>query len=683
MRKLIVSMLLASVFVGSLFAQETPLPPVGWAPSGSPVAAYGRLKVANNQVQSASGTAVQLRGMSFGWTSDVTNESPPREYYNERVVAWLAADWKVSLIRAAVGVSDKREGDGPFMAPGQPYKGNEATHKLIVKNVVNAAIWQGIYVIIDWHSHHAHEGEADDAVSGSKAFFREMAQIYKDYPNVLYEIYNEPLCQGCWSQVKSYAEGVIDAIRAVDANNIIIVGTPFYSQRIGDAAANKITGTNRGNLVYTVHFYCDLSDGTGTWDINYSGSKSNIPIFVSEFGLSESDGNNMCSGNTFPEANTWLNRLDADKVSWANWQVNNRNETSSILKMYSSSAERSRLFKGRWTANDLSTGGTWIRNRLRGYSDAPNRTYKVDITKEGEGTVTGAGNVNTVCDTATLNATGTNDTRFEGWIFNGSGNASNPYKLEVCYDKVGKAVFFPKNPISNSTFTVAAGWSRSPSTGNNAPNIEAVNGELVVTIPNAGTVSNRLVYHGNTSLTNGRRYRLTFNARATAARTVQAAYFTSDAFGEIAIKTNIGGAVSLTTNMAPYSVEFNMTDPTTTTGMIGFGVGGNTAGVTFDNVKLEDIGVATSVSPQTVQPVAVRPFKASFNGKALVLTGGNRAASVKVYDMAGRVRLTRNVQLSRAVSTVSLDKLPSGVYTVRYDVDGQKAQSVERIMLAR
>ena len=99
----------------------------------------------------------------------------------------------------------------------------------------------GIYVIIDYHAHTAHENRPQ-----AQAFFADMARRYGNTPNVLYEPYNEPL-DVSWAKVlKPYHEAVIDSIREYDPDNIVIVGTRNWSQQVAEAAANPDQPKQRG-----------------------------------------------------------------------------------------------------------------------------------------------------------------------------------------------------------------------------------------------------------------------------------------------------------------------------------------------------------------------------------------------------------------------------------------------------
>ena len=128
--------------------------------------------------------------------------------------------------------------------------GDKKELKRLIDNGVEYASKEGMYVIIDWHV----LGEGDPNIHKEDAidFFDEMSEKYADYGNVIYEICNEPNGGVSWKDVKKYAEEVIPVIRANDPYGIILVGTPQWSQLIGDAAADPIEGYD--NIMYTLHF---------------------------------------------------------------------------------------------------------------------------------------------------------------------------------------------------------------------------------------------------------------------------------------------------------------------------------------------------------------------------------------------------------------------------------------------
>lgn len=293
---------------------------------------YGQLSINGAHVVDKNGEAIQLRGMSLFWSQ----WSEGSVFYNANVVKWLVNDWKINIIRAAMGVEDS----GGYIS-------NPEIEKQKVFTVIDAAIEQGIYVIVDWHSHYA-----ENYLEQSKAFFTEVAQKYGDQPNIIYEIYNEPLNVSWVDVLKPYHEAVIEEIRKYDPDNIVVCGTSLYSQRVDEVIGNEIDDEN---IAYTLHFYSSSTEHqeplrtTAQTAIN-----ANIPIFVTEYGVSQYDGNGTISEE---EAEKWWAFLDENKISWCNWSIANKDEASAALQPWAST-------NGNWTANDLSISGTMVKQEI-------------------------------------------------------------------------------------------------------------------------------------------------------------------------------------------------------------------------------------------------------------------------------------------------------------------------------
>jgi endoglucanase len=349
--------------------------PAAAADTRTPVQRNGWLRVEGNKLLNEHGDPVQLRGMSYFWS--MAGES--QNYYNASVVGWLASDWKVSVVRAAMGIDENWGATSSGYLAGN--KSGSVGNDKRVTDVVDAAIDNGIYAIIDWHSHKAHQN-TDEA----KAFFTEMANKYKDNPNVIYEIYNEPDI-GCgtptqstsaWNTIKPYLQEVTNAIRQVDTKNLIILGTPCYSQQVGIATNDPITGNN---LLYSLHFYSNDERHQALRGIASTAINNNKAIFVSEFGTCNSNGGTECkpgtSGDNCPKQNdnshnptetdVWFNFLDQHKISWVNWSISTKDEAASAIKSGTSTS-------GNWNDNNLTPSGAYIRGKLRAAYDAEQTT---------------------------------------------------------------------------------------------------------------------------------------------------------------------------------------------------------------------------------------------------------------------------------------------------------------------
>lgn len=190
-----------------------------------------------------------------------------------------------------------------------------------VKTIVDNLIELDMYVIIDWHI--LSDNNPLTYKEESKKFFDEMSMLYKDKPNVIYEICNEPNGGTTFDDISSYANEIIPVIRKNSKDSLVIVGTPTWSQDV-----DKVNKLNYENIMYSLHFY----SGTHKDDLRNKAKtalNNNIPIFVSEFGVSDASGS---GGIYFDETNKWIEFLKENKISIISWSLTNKNESSAILK---------------------------------------------------------------------------------------------------------------------------------------------------------------------------------------------------------------------------------------------------------------------------------------------------------------------------------------------------------------
>jgi len=251
---------------------------------------------------------IQLRGVSshgIEWFSNViTNENLEN----------LKNDWNINVFRIAMYTDSH----------GQGYIYSKEQTKQKVCNIIDMAIQLDIYVIVDWHI--LDDKNPQQNKEEAKLFFEEISKKYANIPNVIYEICNEPNGNDVtWEKdIKPYANEIIPIIRNYSKKSLIIVGTPDWCKNLIKAADNPLEFSN---VVYTCHFYSGTHGNELREKIDYCIEK-NIPVFVSECGLTPANGDGDLFFNEF---NEWINYLNSKKISWVYWSFSNKNESSAIL----------------------------------------------------------------------------------------------------------------------------------------------------------------------------------------------------------------------------------------------------------------------------------------------------------------------------------------------------------------
>jgi len=296
----------ASLPASAATAEEPSASTAVSAAQDTPVARYGQLRVCGTRMCDQNGAAVQLRGISSMWLNWET--APYAE--NLSALTWMRDNWNLTVIRAAMGVE-----------PAGAYLSDPARARGQVETIINNAVAAGVYVIVDWHAH-----EAQNSQSQAVAFFSDLARRYGHLPNVIWETYNEPLQVSWTGVIKPYHEAVVSAIRAADPDNIIVLGTPTWSQAVDQAAASPVAGTN---LMYTLHFY----SCTHTASLRATGDtaiRAGLALFVTEWGASHADGGLdgvICQA----EAQAWVDWMRTNGISWTAWKLDVGTDTTNLL----------------------------------------------------------------------------------------------------------------------------------------------------------------------------------------------------------------------------------------------------------------------------------------------------------------------------------------------------------------
>lgn len=303
--------------------------------TGTPYDNHGKLSVKGTDIVDKNGNKYQLKGVSthgLAWFPDYVNKDAFKTFRDE---------WGANLVRLAMYTDE----NGGYCTDGDKNK-----LKGLIDTGVQSATELGMYVIVDWHI--LHDLNPNVYKEEAKAFFEEVTTKYKDYDNIIYEICNEPNGGTSWAEVKSYAEEIIPIIRKNDPDAIIIVGTPTWSQDVDIAAQDPL---DFDNVMYAIHFYA----ATHTDNIRNKATtalSSGLPIFVSEFSICDASGNGAIDYN---QADLWFDLIDKYNLSYAAWNVSNKDETSSLIKSSCSKTSG-------WSDDELSETGKWLKKQISG-----------------------------------------------------------------------------------------------------------------------------------------------------------------------------------------------------------------------------------------------------------------------------------------------------------------------------
>lgn len=79
-----------------------------------------------------------------------------------------------------------------------------------------------------------------------------------------------------------------------------------------------------------------------------------LPLFVTEWGVGEADGNGVFD---LEKNASWINWMEKNKLSWANWNITDKKETTAILMPGAS-------VQGNWKVQEITPAGLYIKHQL-------------------------------------------------------------------------------------------------------------------------------------------------------------------------------------------------------------------------------------------------------------------------------------------------------------------------------
>ncbi|GAB3017210.1 glycoside hydrolase family 5 protein [Natronobiforma cellulositropha] len=255
-------------------------------------------------------------------------------------------DWYSRIIRIPVQTGDIANvdpDDGSIMdSPVDEVEPGEFTREQLeayiehyLRPAVDFCAECSVYCIVDYHRHTMQnlpftDPDLDEEV---RMFWETVAPEFADDSHVLYEVYNEPIGpfvgQGqnddrdvldddgeqTWLEWREAAQPWVDTIREHAERNVIIIGSPRWTQWTYWAPYHEFEGEN---LAYAAHVYTHENlRPLGTY---FGDASEEVPVFLSEFGYTNDHNADFLIGTTDEHGEEFRDFLEEyDSMHWQAW----------------------------------------------------------------------------------------------------------------------------------------------------------------------------------------------------------------------------------------------------------------------------------------------------------------------------------------------------------------------------
>ena len=262
---------------------------VHWASLSVPCFAADGLRVQGNQLLSGT-VPVMLRGVAVGDPILARQGRPLSDY--ERI----AHDWHANVVRISLHPSDWKH----------------SPHAQVLDTLdreMGAALANGMYVILDWHSIGWPDGYyekiradwTDDPVdlydsnfALAKSFWDEVSARFGKDGRIIFELWNEPVMTKKeedednvhpeWSRLKPYFAQLVQIVRSHSRNVVFATGNEWAYDMEG-IREDPLPGVN---VAYSWHIYAGTDDDDEKqWADHLDDLQTIAPVMVTEWGFQE------------------------------------------------------------------------------------------------------------------------------------------------------------------------------------------------------------------------------------------------------------------------------------------------------------------------------------------------------------------------------------------------------------
>lgn len=289
----------------------------------------GTLNIKNGNIVNKDGNIVRLKGLSthnLYWYGRTYTKSNIQELVNT---------WGINTFRIALYTNPNEEG----------YIKNKSLIDEVEK-IIDYCIDLDIYVIVDWHI--LKDNNPNIYKEEAIEFFDIISKKYKDVPNIIYEICNEPNGEDVtWNdEIRPYSEDLIKVIRNNSEKSLIIVGLADWCKDIKQASRNLLKDSN---TLYAVHIYAGSLESDNLKEEINKAKSLNMPLIVTECGPTNESGDGNIYEKEFDE---WIDFLENKNISWIVWQLSEKDEASSLL-IKKEVQDRLDFLYGKYTEEEL------------------------------------------------------------------------------------------------------------------------------------------------------------------------------------------------------------------------------------------------------------------------------------------------------------------------------------------